>query len=243
MATAVATVMAELGYEQYVLSAGDFGTDVAESLAAVHPDPRGGPASDRPVPSLCVRPARRSFAGRTGAPRPGAPVARRGGRVQPSAVDQTQHPRGWARRLTGRPDRLDRGEAVPVVGLRRRPGHGVHAYRGARLGSPRTGCTGQSGRRSRPTPIASRCPRRSPCRPRSPCFPPTSSVPHPNSRLATSTSGHGSKRPVEATSTHGNDPRTTPQASARRSLTAGSDHLRPVGVPAAGTARLRIWTS
>lgn len=38
MATAIATMMAELGYEQYVVSAGDVGTDVAESLAAVHPD-------------------------------------------------------------------------------------------------------------------------------------------------------------------------------------------------------------
>ncbi len=38
MASAVATVMAELGYEQYVVSGGDVGTDVAESLAAVHPD-------------------------------------------------------------------------------------------------------------------------------------------------------------------------------------------------------------
>lgn len=38
MATAVATLMAELGYEQYVVSAGDVGTDVAESLAAVNPD-------------------------------------------------------------------------------------------------------------------------------------------------------------------------------------------------------------
>lgn len=38
MATAVAGGMAELGYDQYVVSAGDVGTDVAESLAAVHPD-------------------------------------------------------------------------------------------------------------------------------------------------------------------------------------------------------------
>lgn len=38
MATAVATVMAALGYEQYVVSASDVGTDVAESLAAVHGD-------------------------------------------------------------------------------------------------------------------------------------------------------------------------------------------------------------
>jgi pimeloyl-ACP methyl ester carboxylesterase len=38
MATAIATLMTELGYEQYVVSAGDVGTDVAESLAAVNPD-------------------------------------------------------------------------------------------------------------------------------------------------------------------------------------------------------------
>ena len=38
MATAIAAAMAELGYEDYVVSGGDVGTDVAESLAATHPD-------------------------------------------------------------------------------------------------------------------------------------------------------------------------------------------------------------
>lgn len=38
MATAVAAAMAELGYDHYVVSAGDVGTDVAESMAARHPD-------------------------------------------------------------------------------------------------------------------------------------------------------------------------------------------------------------
>lgn len=38
MATAVAAAMADLGYDQYVVSGGDVGTDVAESLAATHPD-------------------------------------------------------------------------------------------------------------------------------------------------------------------------------------------------------------
>ena len=38
MATAIAAGMVELGYERYGVSAGDVGTDVAESLAATHPD-------------------------------------------------------------------------------------------------------------------------------------------------------------------------------------------------------------
>lgn len=38
MAAVVAASMAELGYDQYVVSGGDVGTDVAESLAATHPD-------------------------------------------------------------------------------------------------------------------------------------------------------------------------------------------------------------
>ncbi|MDQ6658913.1 MAG: epoxide hydrolase [Actinomycetota bacterium] len=38
MATAVAAAMADLGYDHYVVSAGDVGTDVAEALAARHPE-------------------------------------------------------------------------------------------------------------------------------------------------------------------------------------------------------------
>ncbi|MEU3854898.1 epoxide hydrolase family protein [Streptomyces sp. NPDC029554] len=38
MAEAVANAMAELGYERYVVSAGDVGCDVAEALAAAQPD-------------------------------------------------------------------------------------------------------------------------------------------------------------------------------------------------------------
>jgi len=38
MAEAVANAMSELGYERYVVSAGDVGCDVAEALAAGHPD-------------------------------------------------------------------------------------------------------------------------------------------------------------------------------------------------------------
>jgi pimeloyl-ACP methyl ester carboxylesterase len=38
MAEAVAQAISELGYERYVLSAGDVGCDVAEALAASHPD-------------------------------------------------------------------------------------------------------------------------------------------------------------------------------------------------------------
>lgn len=38
MAQAVAGALAELGYDRYVLSAGDVGGDVAEQLAAAHPD-------------------------------------------------------------------------------------------------------------------------------------------------------------------------------------------------------------
>jgi pimeloyl-ACP methyl ester carboxylesterase len=38
MAYAIAAAVAELGYERYVLSAGDVGTDVAESWAAAYPD-------------------------------------------------------------------------------------------------------------------------------------------------------------------------------------------------------------
>lgn len=38
MAEAVANAMSELGYEHYVVSAGDVGCDVAEALAASHPD-------------------------------------------------------------------------------------------------------------------------------------------------------------------------------------------------------------
>jgi pimeloyl-ACP methyl ester carboxylesterase len=38
MAEAVANAMSELGYERYVVSAGDVGCDVAEALAASHPD-------------------------------------------------------------------------------------------------------------------------------------------------------------------------------------------------------------
>ncbi|GGP34040.1 epoxide hydrolase family protein [Saccharothrix coeruleofusca] len=38
MAEAVAAAMAELGYDRYVVSAGDVGCDVAEVLAAEHPD-------------------------------------------------------------------------------------------------------------------------------------------------------------------------------------------------------------
>ncbi len=38
MSTAVAAAMADLGYDQYLVSGGDVGTDVAESLAASHPD-------------------------------------------------------------------------------------------------------------------------------------------------------------------------------------------------------------
>lgn len=38
MAEAVAGALAELGYERYVLSGGDVGGDVAEQLAAAHPD-------------------------------------------------------------------------------------------------------------------------------------------------------------------------------------------------------------
>lgn len=38
MAAAVAAVMADLGYQRYVVSAGDVGSDVAEHLADLHPD-------------------------------------------------------------------------------------------------------------------------------------------------------------------------------------------------------------
>ncbi|MGV9503372.1 alpha/beta hydrolase [Streptomyces sp. NPDC003642] len=38
MAEAIANAMTELGYERYVVSAGDVGCDVAEALAAAHPD-------------------------------------------------------------------------------------------------------------------------------------------------------------------------------------------------------------
>lgn len=38
MATAVAATMTELGYDRYVVSAGDVGTDIAEALASRHPD-------------------------------------------------------------------------------------------------------------------------------------------------------------------------------------------------------------
>ncbi len=38
MAVAIADAISELGYERYVVSAGDVGTDVAESLAARYPD-------------------------------------------------------------------------------------------------------------------------------------------------------------------------------------------------------------
>jgi len=38
MARAVAAAMAELGYDRYVVSAGDVGTDVAEALASTYPD-------------------------------------------------------------------------------------------------------------------------------------------------------------------------------------------------------------
>jgi pimeloyl-ACP methyl ester carboxylesterase len=38
MADAIASAVADLGYERYVVSGGDVGTDVAESLAAAHPD-------------------------------------------------------------------------------------------------------------------------------------------------------------------------------------------------------------
>lgn len=38
MGSAVAAAMVELGYERYIVSAGDVGTDVAEALASQHPD-------------------------------------------------------------------------------------------------------------------------------------------------------------------------------------------------------------
>lgn len=38
MSVAIADAIAELGYERYVVSAGDVGTDIAESLAARYPD-------------------------------------------------------------------------------------------------------------------------------------------------------------------------------------------------------------
>lgn len=38
MAVAIADAIAELGYERYMVSAGDVGTDIAESLAARYPD-------------------------------------------------------------------------------------------------------------------------------------------------------------------------------------------------------------
>jgi pimeloyl-ACP methyl ester carboxylesterase len=38
MAEAVAEAIADLGYERYILSAGDVGTDVAEALTAAHPE-------------------------------------------------------------------------------------------------------------------------------------------------------------------------------------------------------------
>lgn len=38
MAAAVAEAMSDLGYERYIVSAGDVGCDVAEALAAAHPD-------------------------------------------------------------------------------------------------------------------------------------------------------------------------------------------------------------
>ena len=38
MATGVAAMMTELGYDRYVVSAGDVGTDVAEALASRQPD-------------------------------------------------------------------------------------------------------------------------------------------------------------------------------------------------------------
>ena len=38
MASAIADAVFDLGYERYVLSAGDVGTDIAESWAATHPD-------------------------------------------------------------------------------------------------------------------------------------------------------------------------------------------------------------
>ncbi len=225
MATAVATVMAELGYEQYVVSAGDVGTDVAESLAAVH--------GDRVVAlhltdlshhyALTDPPADLSAVERAYLDRVRQWHAVEGGYDHQQSTRPNTLAVGLATRRRAWPPgswRSCTGGRTAVVTWRR-------CSRGWRCstGSPHIGCTGRSGRRSRPTPIASCCLGRSPCRPRSPCSPLTSSALQPISRPVSSTSGHGSRRPVGATSMPGNARRTTSRASARRSHTAGSDQL------------------
>ena len=50
MAEAVEQAMSELGYERYVVSAGDVGCDVAEALAASHPESSRCPAPYRRIP-------------------------------------------------------------------------------------------------------------------------------------------------------------------------------------------------
>ena len=92
-AEAVTAAMAELGYDRYVVPTGDMGYDVAEALAAGHPEHVAAPhLTDVPVPLPGGHPAgpvRRGAGLRPTRPR----LAGGRGRVPARAVDQAAGPR------------------------------------------------------------------------------------------------------------------------------------------------------
>ena len=95
--------LAELGYHRYVVSGGDIGSSVGESLAAAHPDRVAAlHLTDIPYTHLfTVDPGELTDAG-AGLPGRGAAVAVRRGRVRPGTGDQAAHARG-RRSATRRP--------------------------------------------------------------------------------------------------------------------------------------------
>ena len=207
--------MAELGYEQYVVSAGDVGTDVAESLAAVNPDrvvalhltdlshhhARTNPPADRsPVEEAYLERVHRWHAAE------GGYNHQQSTRPNTLAVGLGDSPAGLAAWIVEKLYQWsDCSGDLETVFTRVDVLNWVTAY----------WVTGAIGTSFAPTLIASRCPRRSPRRPRSPCFPATWSARHVSMRRASSTSANGSRRPVVGTSMPGNDRPITLPASAR----------------------------
>ena len=111
MAEVVAAAMEELGYQRYTVSGGDVGGDVAELLAAAHPDrvsalhlTNVSPRHRFTVDPASVPPEAAAYLERA------AQWARAEGGYVAQAVDPPQHPRGRPGRLTGRARGLDHRE-------------------------------------------------------------------------------------------------------------------------------------
>jgi hypothetical protein len=211
MSVAVAAAMADLGYDRYVVSAGDVGCDVAEALAARHPDRVAAlHLTDVFQYRFLVDPPQDLTADeRAYVERGHAWQAAEGGYMH----EQSTKPHTLAVALGDSPA----GQAAWILEkLRTWTDRGATWKPCSRAtscsrGSPHTGSAGRSAPPSRPTPrpgperpVVSTSPLPSRSSPRTWSTPPASSPP------ASSTSGPGPSTPPVATSRPGEQPARYP---------------------------------